>query len=76
MQLMLVYKITELPCCFKFLIMEDFTSDGISSKVPNQLNIYFFFIIIRVFCPRAGLSEQTQESRLQFCPKADLPPQT
>ena len=26
----------------------------------------------RVFCPRAGLSLQTQEPRLQFCPKAGL----
>ena len=33
-------------------------------------------IIIRVFCPRAGLSLQTQEPRLQYCPKAGLPPQT
>ena len=29
--------------------------------------------IIRVFSPRADLSLQTQEPRLQFCPKADLP---
>ena len=28
-----------------------------------------YFIIIRVFCPRAGLSLQTQAPRLQFCPK-------
>ena len=33
-------------------------------------------IIIRKFCPRAGLLLQTQASRLQFCPKAGLPPQT
>ena len=33
-------------------------------------------IIISVFCPRAGLSLQTQASRLQFCPKAGLPYQT
>ena len=29
-----------------------------------------------VFCPRAGLSLQTQAPRLQFCPKAGLPLQT
>ena len=29
-----------------------------------------------VFCPRAGLSLQTQAPRLQFCPKAGLPSQT
>ena len=29
-----------------------------------------------MFYPRAGLSLQTQASRLQFCPKAGLPPQT
>ena len=28
---------------------------------------------IRVFCPRADLSLQTQEPRLQFCSKAGLP---
>ena len=33
-------------------------------------------IIIRAFCPRAGLSLQTQALRLKFCPKAGLPPQT
>ena len=32
--------------------------------------------IIRVFCPRAGLSLQTQAPRLQFCPKAGLPSHT
>ena len=32
--------------------------------------------IIRVFCPGAGLSLQTQAPRLQFCPKAGLSPQT
>ena len=32
--------------------------------------------IIRVFCPRAGPSLQTQEPRPQFCSKASLPPQT
>ena len=31
---------------------------------------------MRVFCPRAGLSLQTQAPRLQFCPKACLQPQT
>ena len=29
-------------------------------------------IIIRVFCPRAGLSLDAQASRLQFCPTAGL----
>ena len=29
-----------------------------------------------VFCTKAGLSLQPQESRLQFCPKTGLPPQT
>ena len=29
--------------------------------------------IIRVFWPKAGLSLQMQETRLQFCPKAGLP---
>ena len=29
-----------------------------------------------MFCPRAGLSLQTQAPRLQFCPKASLRPQT
>ena len=29
-----------------------------------------------MFCPRAGLSLQTQPPRLQFCPKAGLRPQT
>ena len=37
-------------------------------KMKNLLNINI--IIIRVFCPRAGLSLQTQGPRLQFCPKA------
>ena len=32
--------------------------------------------MIRVFCPRAGLSLQTQAPRLQFCPKAGLQPQS
>ena len=36
----------------------------------------YIYIIIRVFCPRAGHSLQTQAPRLQFCPKADLLPQT
>ena len=36
----------------------------------------FTFTIIRVFCPRAGLSLQTQAPRLQLCSKAGLPPQT
>ena len=35
-----------------------------------------YFIIIRVFCPRAGPSLQTQAPRLQFCPKAGIPPKT
>ena len=30
--------------------------------------------IIRVFCPRAGISLQIQEPRIQFCPKAGLLP--
>ena len=33
-------------------------------------------IIIRVFCPRAGLSLGTRAPRLQFYPKVGLPPQT
>ena len=33
-------------------------------------------IIIRVFCPMADISLQTQEPRSQFCPKARLPLQT
>ena len=35
-----------------------------------------FIVIIRVFCPRAGLSQQNQAPRLQFYPKAGLLPQT
>ena len=41
--------------------------------------VCFFFLyacIITVFCPRAGLSLQTQAPRLQFCPKTGLPLQT
>ena len=50
----------------------------------NQLNFFLkddfnctifsviIIIIIRVFCPMAGLSLQTQEPRLQFCPKTTL----
>ena len=34
----------------------------------------FALIIIRVFCPRTGMSLQSQASKLQFCPKAGLPP--
>ena len=34
------------------------------------------YLIIRVFCPRAGLSLLAEASRQQFCPKAGLPPQT
>ena len=55
-----------------------FSASGLSwrrienKKVCNDINI----IIIRMFCPKAGLSLQTQEPRLQFCPKAGLPPQT
>ena len=37
---------------------------------------YIMSIIIIVFCPRAGLSLQTQAPRLQLCPKAGLPSQT
>ena len=33
----------------------------------------FWWYIIRVFCPRAGLLLQTQAPRLQFCPKAGFP---
>ena len=33
-------------------------------------------IIIRLFCPRADPSLQTQEPRPQFCSKVGLPPQT
>ena len=32
-------------------------------------SFYLWFDIIRVFCPRADLSLQTQEPRLQFCPR-------
>ena len=44
----------------------------------NSLQVIsnYYIIIIRVFCPRVGLSLQTQEPRLQFCPKAGLPSQT
>ena len=35
-----------------------------------------YVIIIRMFCPMAGLSLKTQASRLPFCPMAGLPPQT
>ena len=47
----------------------------------NAYEVHFFsetiyIIVIRVFCPRSGLSLQTQESRLQFCPKAGRPRQT
>ena len=42
-------------------------------KHLRYVNLYII-IIIRVFCPRAGLSLQTQAPGLQFCPKAGLPP--
>ena len=39
------------------------------------INIIIIVIIIRVFCPRAGSSLQTQELIPQFCWKAGLPSQ-
>ena len=41
----------------------------------SSLYILLCFII-RVFCPRAGLSLRTEEPMLKFCPKEDLPLQT
>ena len=43
---------------------------------PVSLTHTQAYIIIRVFCPMAGLSMLTQASRLHFCLKAGLPPQT
>ena len=36
---------------------------------PLVVHIIIIIIIIKVFGPSAGLSLQTQEARLQFCPK-------
>ena len=37
------------------------------SCLPFYINIYIYIYIIRVLYPRAGLSLQAQEPRLQFC---------
>ena len=53
-----------------------------STRFQNDLNLLNFNLyldiigiyivyISRVFCPRAGLSQQIEAPRLQFCPKAD-----
>ena len=59
-------------------IMRKITSVGLlyKSVILFSKIFYMFDVIIRVFCPRAGSSLQTQEPRLQFFPKADLPLQT
>ena len=46
--------------------------------VPFQVFLItlHWYTVIRVFCPRTGLSPQTQAPRLQFCPKAGLPLKT
>ena len=48
------------------------TFSDLRCSICPSLNIIviIIIIIIRVFCPRAGLSLQTQEPRLQFCSKA------
>ena len=76
-------KILNLTCpsiFFKWLILVSlFSSHNIwcqenNCSHSNQIFcIIIIIIIIRVFCPRAGPSLQTQKLRLQFCPKAGLP---
>ena len=52
-----------------------YVKENINFNVSNVKYNIIINIIIRVFCPRVGLSLQTQARRLQFCLKAGLPPQ-
>ena len=57
------------------LYISRFSSFG-SALISQSFCFSFIHIIIRVFCPRAGPSLQTQEPKPEFCSKAGLPPQT
>ena len=56
--------------------MEISKSNKTQCQCPLNDDLYKIIIIIIMFCPRAGLSLQTQAPRLNFCSKAGLPLQT